>query len=328
MSTTFKNLVFSGGGVLGIAYLGLLDSLYQHDLINNVERVAGTSAGAITACITSFNLPFLELKAIVDSLDYSNIPQKDASESARLSSDFRQEFERFFDNFDCVYRLIKKFGWYSSNYFYTWIQKQIASQFDPSLKMPPYTFADFKDPELHIDKRPFKDLYMVGTDVTNNTSTVFSYEHTPNMEVAEAVRISMSIPLFFESIKTNSASASPKTSPHVYSDGGLLWTYPITLFDEEDPLDATLGSLLRSQSVPAPVNTIVGFITNVISCATSTQYQIYKANPTSISRTIEINTGTVSIMNFNIKTNDDTYNFLYNQGYNTTEEFLKQYLTT
>lgn len=326
MATNFKNLVFSGGGVLGIAYLGLLDSLYQRHLIEGVKRVAGTSAGAITACLTSFNLSFSELKAIADSLDYTNIPLKDASDISRLPSDLKGEFERLFDNFDCVYRLIKNFGWYSSNYFYTWIQEQIANQFDASLKKPPYTFADFKEPDIHKDRRPFKDLYMVGTDITKGTFSIFSYDSTPNMEVAEAVRISMSIPLFFESIKSNGSAASPKTSPHIYSDGGLLYTYPINLFDEDDPLDHTLGSLVKSDSPPAPINNIIDFISSIIICATSIQYQFYKSNPTSLARTIEINTGTVSTMNFNIKSGDDTYNYLYKQGYTTTEAFLQNYL--
>ncbi len=327
MNMDFKNLVFSGGGVLGIAYLGLLDSLYQRNLMDGIKRVAGTSAGAITACLTSFNLPFPELKAMVNSLDYTNIPAKDSAAMPRLSSPFlKAEFERLFDNFDCVYRLIKQFGWYSSNYFYNWIKSQIATQFDATQKSPPYTFADFQDPYLHKDRRPFKDLYMIGTDVTNGTSSVFSYDSTPNMEVAEAVRISMSIPLFFEAVRTNGEAASPRTSPRIYSDGGLLYTYPINLFDKEDALTHTLGSLIQSERPPTPINNIVDFIASIISCATSIQYNIYKSNPDHLARTIEINTGEVSTMDFNIKTDDDTYNYLYNQGYTAAENFFNNYL--
>lgn len=39
--------------------------------------MAGTSAGAITACLTSFNLSFDDLKEIADSLDYNKVPGKD-----------------------------------------------------------------------------------------------------------------------------------------------------------------------------------------------------------------------------------------------------------
>ncbi|KFO67772.1 phospholipase, partial [Smithella sp. SCADC] len=52
----YRNLVFKGGGVRGIAYLGALQYLYEHNYMQHVERVAGTSAGAITALATALNL--------------------------------------------------------------------------------------------------------------------------------------------------------------------------------------------------------------------------------------------------------------------------------
>ena len=56
----YKNLVFSGGGVRGIAYLGALEMLDEYGIIENIQRVAGTSAGAITATIVSFGLSIQE----------------------------------------------------------------------------------------------------------------------------------------------------------------------------------------------------------------------------------------------------------------------------
>ena len=56
----FKNLVFRGGGMKGTAYTGALEILEQKGLLKQVERVAGSSAGAITATLISFNLDFSE----------------------------------------------------------------------------------------------------------------------------------------------------------------------------------------------------------------------------------------------------------------------------
>ena len=42
----FKNLVFEGGGVKGIAYAGALQVLEQQTIMPDIKRVAGTSAGA------------------------------------------------------------------------------------------------------------------------------------------------------------------------------------------------------------------------------------------------------------------------------------------
>ena len=45
MAYHFKNLVFEGGGVKGIAYVGAMEVLDKEGILNNIERVAGTSAG-------------------------------------------------------------------------------------------------------------------------------------------------------------------------------------------------------------------------------------------------------------------------------------------
>ena len=44
-----ENLVFKGGGVLGIAYAGAIESLEEKGLLKNIKRVAGTSAGSNTS---------------------------------------------------------------------------------------------------------------------------------------------------------------------------------------------------------------------------------------------------------------------------------------
>jgi len=49
----FKNLVFEGGGVKGIAYAGATKVLDEKNMLNSLVRVAGTSAGAITAALLS-----------------------------------------------------------------------------------------------------------------------------------------------------------------------------------------------------------------------------------------------------------------------------------
>ena len=47
----FKNLIFEGGGVKGIAYAGALMALEELGILANIRRVGGTSAGAITATL-------------------------------------------------------------------------------------------------------------------------------------------------------------------------------------------------------------------------------------------------------------------------------------
>ena len=47
----FRNLVFEGGGVKGIAYIGAMQVLEEKGILTSVQRVGGTSAGAINATL-------------------------------------------------------------------------------------------------------------------------------------------------------------------------------------------------------------------------------------------------------------------------------------
>ncbi len=49
----YKNLALEGGGVRGLAYSGALEVLENKGILKNIERVAGSSAGAIAGLMIS-----------------------------------------------------------------------------------------------------------------------------------------------------------------------------------------------------------------------------------------------------------------------------------
>lgn len=51
MTYPFKNLVFEGGGVKGVAYIGAMEVLEDEGILDNIVRVDGTSAGSINAVL-------------------------------------------------------------------------------------------------------------------------------------------------------------------------------------------------------------------------------------------------------------------------------------
>ena len=63
------NLVFSGGGVKGIAYLGVMQALYKLDFIKNIKNVAGASAGSITALLIALNYSLEEMTNLFNKLN-------------------------------------------------------------------------------------------------------------------------------------------------------------------------------------------------------------------------------------------------------------------
>lgn len=331
MIRKIRNLVFEGGGVWGIAYLGVLDYLYHNGLMEHVTKVAGNSAGAITACITSFNLPFTSIKEIADTLDYKKIPQKsDIEELEWIPEELRELLDNLFGNIDCMFRLANQYGWYSTDYFYTWIKQVIASQFDLSKKQAPFTFADFKNTSIHKNKRPFLDLYIVGTNISMKTCEIFSYETTPNMEVAEAVRISMSVPLLFEATKRDNKSINGTYTSNYYCDGGVLNNYPIQLFDTLDyntnpyqgiNLD-TLGIRFISTQSYSKIGNLLDYIVSLLYTSIFLQQEYYENYPINKERSISINPYNINPLDFNISLNDETYLFLYTKGYESAMNFF------
>ncbi|MEW6489896.1 MAG: patatin-like phospholipase family protein [Thermodesulfobacteriota bacterium] len=203
MSIQFRNLVFEGGGVKGIAYVGAMTVLEQRGALAHVRRAGGTSAGAINA--------------LLYALGYT-IP-----EQLELLSDtpFKQFMDDSFGVIRDIRRLAKEFGWYQGDFFSTWVGDLIGKK----LGKPTATFDDLK-----AAKRP--DLYVVGTNLSTGWAEVFSAERHGAMPLAEAVRISMSIPLFFAAVRR-----PPRDD--VYVDGGVVLNYPVKLFDREKYVDRT-----------------------------------------------------------------------------------------
>lgn len=193
----FRNLIFEGGGVKGVAYVGALEVLEEKGILGQIQRIGGTSAGAINAVLLALGYTGKEILPILLDLKFKN---------------FLDDTWGIVTNID---RLRKDYGWYKGDYFLKWIGKRIEAKDEPA----GVTFAQLR-------ANGHRDLYLIGTNLNTGYSEVFSAERTPRMSVAKAARISMSIPLFFKAIRH-------RRSHDVYVDGGVLDNYPVKLFDRE-----------------------------------------------------------------------------------------------
>jgi NTE family protein len=205
MAYHFKNLIFEGGGVKGIAYVGAMQVLEAKGILKDIVRVGGTSAGAINATLLGLNYSVDETMQTLSRLN----------------------FRRFLDDSWGIVRdtnrLITEFGWYKGDFFRTWIGEIIEAKTGNSE-------STFLEVDSLKKERNFRDLYFIGTNLSTGFGEVLSFEHTPRMCVADAVRISMSIPLFF--------SAKRSMRGDVYVDGGVVDNYPVKLFDRQKYVQA------------------------------------------------------------------------------------------
>jgi len=86
----------------------------------------------------------------------------------------------------------------------------------------------------------FKPFYITAFNSSTMKTDVFSFEHTPNVVIADAVRASISIPVFFNPVTIRDNGVPLKiyynngeSSEEIrFMDGGVLDNYPIWMFDE------------------------------------------------------------------------------------------------
>lgn len=201
MGVQFRNLVFEGGGVKGIAYIGAMQVIAQRGILDNIVRVGGTSAGAINALIFALGYDIQSQREILNHTDFKEF----MDDSFGYVRDFR--------------RLWKEFGWNKGDFFLGWVGSLVQRQLGNSQA----TFRDLREAE-----RP--DLYVIGTNLSTGYSETFSQERFPDMPLVTAVRISMSIPLFFRAKRFGERN-------DVYVDGGTMLNYPVKLFDRQRYID-------------------------------------------------------------------------------------------
>lgn len=194
--------VFSGGGLKGFALVGAYQVLEEKGY--QFERVAGTSAGAILASFIAAGYSANEIETLLDELDLAEFLDQ-------RKIIFPLPFMKWL-------RLYWRLGMYQGKVLEQWI-------FDKLAKKGVYSFADL----------PVGALKLVASDLTNGKMIVLpddleSYGISPeSFPVARAVRMSCSIPFFFEPIKMK-----VQTGETIVVDGGVLSNFPMWLFKDDD----------------------------------------------------------------------------------------------
>jgi NTE family protein len=226
------DLVCEGGGVKGIGLAGAYADLEEAGYVPG--RVAGTSAGAITAALIAAGYKADELKEVV------------------LSLDFRQFEDRGWEDRVPIVRnplsLLLDQGIYEGEKFLAWMRGMLADK-------DVFTFGHLKTGE--DDPRYAYKLQVVVSDVSARELLVLPRDahklglDPDKLEVSLAVRMSMSIPIFFEPVRIANESTNWQ---HVLVDGGMLSNFPVWLFDADDePRWPTFGLLLVEPDPRTPI---------------------------------------------------------------------------
>lgn len=181
MQYNFRNLVFEGGGVKGIAYVGAMRELETRGILDGIARIGGTSAGAINALLVGLGYSTEEMRQILWGMDFNKFMDADRGIIR-----------------NCC-RLLRSHGWFKGNFCHGWIGALVAAKTGDCT-------ATFAQIEAMKTEKPFKSMYFMATNLNTGFSEVFSAEKTPDTPIADAVRFSMSIPFFF---RGQTARAAP-----------------------------------------------------------------------------------------------------------------------
>ena len=210
--TIYRNLVLEGGGVRGLAYAGAFTELEKNGVLKEIEKVAGTSAGAIAGLMISVGYSAGEIDSIMRLLPVQEFNDGKGGLVGKYN------------------RARKRYGIYKGHKFEEWLQELVRNR----TSNKNLTFVQLH--ELHLKNNLFKDFYCTGTNLSRQQLEVFSYENSPDMPVELAVRISGGIPLYFEPVilddhKRLIEKGDTTLFRNYYVDGGMIANYPISIFD-------------------------------------------------------------------------------------------------
>lgn len=218
--------VFSGGGIKGLALVGACEAIEERGL--RFKRVAGTSAGSLIAGFLAAGYSSEEMASVLDDLDLKKF------------LDSRKTF--FPSALTKWFFLYWRLGLYKGDELECWIDEKLAAK---GIR----TFGDLQPEALRV----------IASDLTNGSLLVLPddlprYGVDPGtFPVARAIRMSCSLPFFFEPVKLRD-----RVGNNIVVDGGVLSNFPMWLFDQENikKVRPVLGVKLSHHLTQKPTNKI------------------------------------------------------------------------
>jgi len=162
-------LSISGGGIRGIAHIGVLKRLEETGVMKQFHTFAGTSIGAVIACMLVLGFNSTEIMDLIFGIDFGKLFQ-----------------------FNNIGTLIESYG-FDKGARFDYMFKQVLhfKGFDTDITLK----------ELY-DKTKLK-LIMSVTNVTTNKGEYWDYQNTPDIMVRTAARASCCIPILLAPIQVN-----------------------------------------------------------------------------------------------------------------------------
>jgi predicted patatin/cPLA2 family phospholipase len=158
---SIHNISFSGGGIKGIYYIGILRSLQEYGTYKYIKSWSGTSIGSFFAVLGCLEIPWQYLLNICMNTDIEKLVDID------------------------INNFLQSQGMIKGNEFDNIVIQSTNNQISHKT-----TFED-------LWKKTNKTLYICAYNVDKYKSFLFSHINSPKIRILDAIKASCSIPIIF-----------------------------------------------------------------------------------------------------------------------------------
>jgi NTE family protein len=306
------DLVLEGGGVKGIALVGAIAEIQERGYrLGAPARIAGTSAGAIVGSMLAAGMPVPDMVRVMRELDYRSFQDGSRFSVVRGVS------------------LLTTLGLHKGDALHRWISARLRECGVETFGQLRLRDAGSALPPQHAYK-----LVVVVSDISSGRMVFLPWDYdryglnADDQPVADAVRASASIPVFFRPSRI--CRKDGRTCVQV--DGGMLSNYPITIFDREDrePRWPTFGVKLSGRPPAGGVfrqwrgiRDPVGYGRALVSTMAEAHDRVQMDEPSIVARTMFARTDGVLATDFDLDT--ATRDRLFAAGREAAAQFLDQW---
>ena len=310
--------VFQGGGVKGLGLVGALlqfadgakDADGQDLKVTEWVNVAGTSAGSICASLLACGYDAKKLESTFMDIPFAEF----------------EDFGKGGKFIGSLLNLAEHHGLAHGEVFHQWIDEKLGGKkFDAVKNTAPDATQQYR-------------LQTIATDITNKRMLVLPDDivkykgpsgealDPDELKIADAVRMSMSIPYFFQPIVLTDAETGARST---IVDGGVLSNFPVWLFDTQKKVAPwpTFGfHLVGGRGVGGGLNRAIDHLgwavqegVNIFHTATDAWDDRFRSHSTVV-RTCTIDAGSVGTTDFHLT--PDQKQFLLDSGRKGALEFI------
>jgi NTE family protein len=186
----YSHIVFTGGGLSGLSYLGTIRYLQENDFHKHVHEVSGSSIGAFVACLYAMNIMPDEIEIYLKSFfkDDENISFSMIDSIMSIADTY---------GLDDGKRMIKPLKHFMKKK-YGWTEETI-------------NFRDFV-------KKTGVNMVICATNIDTRLPVYFNIDNTPEVCIYDAIKASMSVPIMMSPVTINGEK---------YVDGGISDNNPV-----------------------------------------------------------------------------------------------------